>query len=174
MFHCADPMEEDGTDFYYESIDLDDAFHPQTILAYELNDAPLPVKNGAPLRLRVERQLGYKHAKYVMRIELVAELRARSPAARAATGRTRATSGSPGSDRGFCTAVRKGRIDAPPCFKCSAARAAPACSHPTRLPRVGPWLPLAPLDLPEIERAADVRRYRPDHQVAGDPARCRT
>ena len=33
--------------------------------------APLPVKNGAPLRLRVERQLGYKHAKYVMRIELV-------------------------------------------------------------------------------------------------------
>ena len=43
----------------------------QTILAYELNDAPLPVANGAPLRLRVERQLGYKHAKYVMRIELV-------------------------------------------------------------------------------------------------------
>ena len=61
----------DGTDFYYESIDLDDAYHPQTILAYELNDAALPVPNGAPLRLRVERQLGYKHAKYVMRIELV-------------------------------------------------------------------------------------------------------
>ena len=71
VFHCADPMAEDGTDFYYESIDLDDAFHPQTILAYEMNDAPLPVKNGAPLRLRVERQLGYKHAKYVMRVELV-------------------------------------------------------------------------------------------------------
>ena len=51
--------------------DMDDAWHPQTILAYELNDKPLPVPNGAPLRLRVERQLGYKHAKYVMRIELV-------------------------------------------------------------------------------------------------------
>ena len=71
MFYCADPMEEDGTDFYYESIDLDDAYHPQTILAYEMNDAPLPVANGAPLRLRVERQLGYKHAKYVTAIALV-------------------------------------------------------------------------------------------------------
>ena len=71
VFHCADPMAQDGTDFYYESIDLDDAFHPQTILAYEMHDAPLPVQNGAPLRLRVERQLGYKHAKYVMRLELV-------------------------------------------------------------------------------------------------------
>ena len=71
MFHCADPMEADGTQPYYESIDLDDAYHPQTILAYELNGAALPVANGAPLRLRVERQLGYKHAKYLMRIELV-------------------------------------------------------------------------------------------------------
>jgi DMSO/TMAO reductase YedYZ molybdopterin-dependent catalytic subunit len=71
MFFCADPMEEDGTDFYYESVDLDDAYHPQTILAYELNDAPLPVANGAPLRLRVERQLGYKHAKYVTAISVV-------------------------------------------------------------------------------------------------------
>jgi DMSO/TMAO reductase YedYZ molybdopterin-dependent catalytic subunit len=72
VFHCADPMERDGTEPYYESVDLDDAFHAQTILAYEMNDAPLPVANGAPLRLRVERQLGYKHAKYVMRVELVA------------------------------------------------------------------------------------------------------
>lgn len=56
---------------YYESIDLTDAFHPQTILAYDMNGKPLPVSNGAPLRLRVERQLGYKHAKYVMRIEVV-------------------------------------------------------------------------------------------------------
>jgi DMSO/TMAO reductase YedYZ molybdopterin-dependent catalytic subunit len=71
MFYCADPMEEDGTDFYYESIDFDDAYHPQTILAYDLNDAPLPVPNGAPLRLRVERQLGYKHAKYVTAIAVV-------------------------------------------------------------------------------------------------------
>jgi DMSO/TMAO reductase YedYZ molybdopterin-dependent catalytic subunit len=71
VFHCADPMAEDGTDLYYESIDFDDAYHPQTILAYELNGEALPVKNGAPLRLRVERQLGYKHAKYVLRLELV-------------------------------------------------------------------------------------------------------
>jgi len=71
VFHCADPMEDDGTDPYYESIDLDDARHEQTILAYMLNDGALPVPNGAPIRLRVERQLGYKHAKYVMRLELV-------------------------------------------------------------------------------------------------------
>jgi DMSO/TMAO reductase YedYZ molybdopterin-dependent catalytic subunit len=71
VFHCADPMEEDGGSPYYESIDLEDAFHPQTILAYELNNEPLPVANGAPLRLRLERQLGYKMAKYVMSIELV-------------------------------------------------------------------------------------------------------
>jgi DMSO/TMAO reductase YedYZ molybdopterin-dependent catalytic subunit len=71
VFHCADPMEQDGTSPYYESIDMDDASHVQTILAYALNDAPLPIKNGAPIRLRVERQLGYKHAKYVMRLELV-------------------------------------------------------------------------------------------------------
>jgi len=71
VFHCADPMSDDGKDPYYESIDMDDAWHPQTILAYELNGEALPIKNGAPLRLRVERQLGYKHAKYVMRLELV-------------------------------------------------------------------------------------------------------
>jgi len=72
MFYCADPMSAEADDLYYESIDFEDAYHPQTILAYELNDAALPVKNGAPIRLRVERQLGYKHAKYVMKVELVA------------------------------------------------------------------------------------------------------
>jgi DMSO/TMAO reductase YedYZ molybdopterin-dependent catalytic subunit len=71
VFHCADPMEDDGTSPYYESIDMDDAYHVQTLLAYALNDKPLPIANGAPLRLRVERQLGYKHAKYVMRLEVV-------------------------------------------------------------------------------------------------------
>jgi DMSO/TMAO reductase YedYZ molybdopterin-dependent catalytic subunit len=72
-FHCADTLEQtlDGTGIYYETIDLVDAFHPQTILAYDMNDKPLPVANGAPLRLRVERQLGYKMAKYVMRIEAI-------------------------------------------------------------------------------------------------------
>ena len=74
VFHCADPMEADGKSPYYESIDLDDANHAQTILAYALNDAVLPIANGAPLRLRVERQLGYKQAKYLMRIELVDRL----------------------------------------------------------------------------------------------------
>jgi len=72
VFWCADPMENgDPRTSYYESIDLRDAFHPQTILAYEMNDKPLPVPYGAPIRLRVERQLGYKMAKYVMHIELV-------------------------------------------------------------------------------------------------------
>ena len=71
VFRCFDPMDEDGGSPYYESIDMDDAFHEQTILAYMLNDKPLPVANGAPIRLRVERQLGYKHAKYVMRLEIV-------------------------------------------------------------------------------------------------------
>ena len=71
VFHCADPMEEDGTKPYYESIDMEDAHHPQTLLAYELNGESLPIANGAPIRLRVERQLGYKQAKYIMRIELV-------------------------------------------------------------------------------------------------------
>jgi DMSO/TMAO reductase YedYZ molybdopterin-dependent catalytic subunit len=74
VFHCADPMESEGAGLYYESIDMDDAHHPQTMLAYELNGEPLPIPNGAPLRLRVERQLGYKHAKYLMRIELVSSL----------------------------------------------------------------------------------------------------
>jgi DMSO/TMAO reductase YedYZ molybdopterin-dependent catalytic subunit len=72
VFHCADPMENGDPDTkYYESIDLGEASHPQTILAYEMNDTVLPVAHGAPLRLRVERQLGYKMAKYIMRIELV-------------------------------------------------------------------------------------------------------
>jgi DMSO/TMAO reductase YedYZ molybdopterin-dependent catalytic subunit len=76
VFHCFDAIERSlsGEVFYYESIDLIDAYHPQTILAYAMNGAPLPVANGAPLRLRVERQLGYKMAKYVHTIELVESL----------------------------------------------------------------------------------------------------
>lgn len=76
VFYCADTLEQtlDGSGQYYESIDLIDAYHPQTILAYEMNDGVLSVPHGAPVRLRVERQLGYKHAKYVMRIEAVASL----------------------------------------------------------------------------------------------------
>ena len=72
LFRCMD-TDSDGS-AYYESIDLVDAVHPQTILAYELNDRALPVDNGAPLRLRVETQLGYKHAKYIRALEFVADL----------------------------------------------------------------------------------------------------
>lgn len=71
VFRCADNL---GDGDYYESIDLVDAFHPQTIVAHELNGQPLPVKNGAPLRMRIERQLGYKQAKYVSGVEAVASL----------------------------------------------------------------------------------------------------
>lgn len=73
MFHCADEYEKtlDGSGRYYESIDLVDAFHPQTILAYGMNGRDLPIAHGAPVRLRVERQLGYKQAKYLMRLEIV-------------------------------------------------------------------------------------------------------
>jgi DMSO/TMAO reductase YedYZ molybdopterin-dependent catalytic subunit len=71
VFTCADLWN--GAP-YYESIDLIDAFHPQTILAWAMNDRRLSVGHGAPLRLRVERQLGYKQAKFVMRIDAVASL----------------------------------------------------------------------------------------------------
>jgi DMSO/TMAO reductase YedYZ molybdopterin-dependent catalytic subunit len=80
VFHWADTLDDGGEPAepesirYYESIDLIDAAHPQTILAYDMNDAPLTVRHGAPLRLRVERQLGYNMAKYIMRVELVQSL----------------------------------------------------------------------------------------------------
>jgi DMSO/TMAO reductase YedYZ molybdopterin-dependent catalytic subunit len=70
VLHCADTLGR-LSGKYYESIDLIDAFHPQTILAYDMNGAALTEPHGAPIRLRVERQLGYKHAKYVQRIEAV-------------------------------------------------------------------------------------------------------
>jgi DMSO/TMAO reductase YedYZ molybdopterin-dependent catalytic subunit len=71
VFTCADLWS--GAP-YYESIDLVDAFHPQTILAWAMNDKRVSVGHGAPIRLRVERHLGYKNAKYVMRIDAVASL----------------------------------------------------------------------------------------------------
>lgn len=73
VFHCYDIMGggPSAPEPYYESCDLIDAYHPQTILAYGLNDAALPVANGAPLRVRIERALGYKMAKYIHTIELV-------------------------------------------------------------------------------------------------------
>jgi DMSO/TMAO reductase YedYZ molybdopterin-dependent catalytic subunit len=77
VFHCADTDADvnggtgDAGLHYYESLDMIEAMHPQTILAYDMNGAPLGVPHGAPLRLRAERQLGYKMAKYVQSLELV-------------------------------------------------------------------------------------------------------
>lgn len=71
VFRCADSLYDRS---YYESIDMVDAYHPQTIIAHMLNGEPLPEKNGAPLRMRVERQLGYKHPKYLTAIEAVESL----------------------------------------------------------------------------------------------------
>ena len=75
MFHCADNMAQPGSDenYYYESLDLLEATHPQTLLAYELNGEALPIQHGAPVRLRAERQLGDKMAKFIQRIDLVPE-----------------------------------------------------------------------------------------------------
>ena len=73
VYHCFDSMGGglSGPEVYYESSDLIDAYHPQTILAYGLNNQALPVSNGAPVRVRIERALGYKQPKYVHTIELV-------------------------------------------------------------------------------------------------------
>lgn len=69
VYHCFDRLA--GNTPYYESCDLIDARHPQTILAYGLNGQALPVANGAPMRVRIERALGYKQPKYVHTIEAV-------------------------------------------------------------------------------------------------------
>jgi DMSO/TMAO reductase YedYZ molybdopterin-dependent catalytic subunit/thiosulfate reductase cytochrome b subunit len=58
-------------DQFYEAIPIELAKHPQTILAYEMNDEPLDIPHGAPLRLRIETQLGYKMVKWIKSIELV-------------------------------------------------------------------------------------------------------
>lgn len=60
-------------DGYTESIDMLDALHPQTILAYGMNGRDLPVPHGAPVRLRVETQIGYKSVKYLERIVVTDE-----------------------------------------------------------------------------------------------------
>jgi methionine sulfoxide reductase catalytic subunit len=72
VFHTLDEKwERPGHGYYYEVIDLEIARLSQTILAYEMNGRPLPIPHGAPLRLRVENQLGYKMAKWINRIEFV-------------------------------------------------------------------------------------------------------
>ena len=69
VFHCMD--KDDQNTPYYESLDLHQASHPQALLALRLNDAPLDPDHGAPVRLRIPTQLGYKSAKWIQRIELV-------------------------------------------------------------------------------------------------------
>ena len=105
IFHCADNLTgepakggEQSPGQYYESVDLVDAFHPQTIIAYALNGKPLEVAHGAPLRMRVERQLGYKHAKYVQQIE-IADSFARSQAGTADIGKIAAMNGMRGFNK---------------------------------------------------------------------------
>jgi methionine sulfoxide reductase catalytic subunit len=80
VFHAMDDKGETdpdlgGSGHYYEAIDLDLAREDQTILAYAMNGAPLPIEHGAPLRLRVETQLGFKMVKFLRSIELVADYR---------------------------------------------------------------------------------------------------
>ena len=63
-----------SADGYYESWDLRSCLHPQTLMAYQKNGAPLPIDNGAPLRLAAPIKLGYKHSKWVTRIMLTSNL----------------------------------------------------------------------------------------------------
>jgi DMSO/TMAO reductase YedYZ molybdopterin-dependent catalytic subunit len=73
VFRC---MDNDGAgNLYYESLDLHQARHPQALLALRLNDSPLDPDHGAPIRLKVPTQLGYKSAKWVARIDLVGSFR---------------------------------------------------------------------------------------------------
>lgn len=64
----------DTYDGWYESYDMFDVVHPQTILAYGMNGSDIPLGNGAPVRLRVERHCGYKHLKFIKSIQVVASI----------------------------------------------------------------------------------------------------
>jgi methionine sulfoxide reductase catalytic subunit len=69
IFHSFGEGGEGGE--YYDSHSMTDLRHEQSLLAYEMNDEPLPVLHGAPLRLRVENQLGFKQVKWIREIEFV-------------------------------------------------------------------------------------------------------
>jgi DMSO/TMAO reductase YedYZ molybdopterin-dependent catalytic subunit len=60
---------------WWDSIDIDEAMHPQTLLAYGMNGGDLPAGNGGPLRLRVPRQLGYKNVKYITRLTVTDDIK---------------------------------------------------------------------------------------------------
>jgi DMSO/TMAO reductase YedYZ molybdopterin-dependent catalytic subunit len=74
VFHCMDRSPEGLP--YYESLDLHQARHPQALLVLDLNDRPIDADHGAPVRLRVPTELGYKSAKWVAHIEVVASFAA--------------------------------------------------------------------------------------------------
>lgn len=69
--NSRDEPSSDGLGQFYEVMDLELAHKPQTILAYEMNGRPLPIKHGAPLRLRVETQVGFKMVKWINQIEFI-------------------------------------------------------------------------------------------------------
>jgi DMSO/TMAO reductase YedYZ molybdopterin-dependent catalytic subunit len=60
---------------WWDSVDMPDALHPQTLITYRMNGAELPVGHGGPLRLRVPRQLGYKNVKYITRLTVTDNLK---------------------------------------------------------------------------------------------------
>jgi DMSO/TMAO reductase YedYZ molybdopterin-dependent catalytic subunit len=60
---------------WWESIDIEEALHPQTLLAWGMNDGDLPVSFGGPLRLRVPRQLGYKSVKFITQLTVTDSLK---------------------------------------------------------------------------------------------------
>jgi DMSO/TMAO reductase YedYZ molybdopterin-dependent catalytic subunit len=64
---------------WWDSIDMADALHPQTLVTYGMNGGELPVGHGGPLRLRVPRQLGYKSVKYITRLTVTGSLKDFSP-----------------------------------------------------------------------------------------------
>ncbi|MFO1497852.1 MAG: molybdopterin-dependent oxidoreductase [Verrucomicrobiota bacterium] len=64
-----------GPDGWQDSIDMADAFHPQTLLTYGMNGGDLPAPFGGPLRIRVPRQLAYKSVKYINRITVTDSLK---------------------------------------------------------------------------------------------------
>ena len=69
VFYAFDKWDDGNPE--WESIDMSEAWHPQTLLAFAMNGQPLPTPHGAPLRLRVPRQMGYKSVKYLARMTVV-------------------------------------------------------------------------------------------------------
>ena len=69
------PLDLNSGKRLWSSLDMADARHPQTLLAYGMNGEDVPADHGAPVRLRVARQLGYKNIKFLARITVVDEIK---------------------------------------------------------------------------------------------------